>query len=67
MFEFKKQGKLCLMALNIDAKFEGNDFASRNDIGNLGNFHQTNCKCQNWDFGGILISKVENERAQNLL
>ena len=30
------------MALDIDAKFEGKlTFAFKNDMGNLGNFHQT--------------------------
>ena len=27
---------------------------------NLANFHQSTGKCQNWDFDGILLSKVEN-------
>ena len=31
-----------------------------NDMKNLANFHQSNQKCQNWDFDGILLSKVEN-------
>ena len=31
-----------------------------NDMRNLANFHQSNQKCQNWDFDGMLLSKVEN-------
>ena len=31
-----------------------------NDLKNLVNFHQNTWKCQNWDFDGILLSKVEN-------
>ena len=33
---------------------------------NLANFHQSTGKCQNWDFDGILLSKVENAWAKNL-
>ena len=29
------------------------------DLRNLTNFHQSTGKCQNWDFDGILLSKVE--------
>ena len=31
-----------------------------NNMTNLENFHQSTRKCQNWDFDGILLSKVEN-------
>ena len=31
-----------------------------NDMRNLANFHQSTRKCQNWNFDGILLSKVEN-------
>ena len=49
------------MALNIDAKFEGKlTFAFKNDMKNLGNFHQSTWKSQNLDFDGILLSKVES-------
>ena len=34
--------------------------AFKNDIRNLGNFHQNTEKSKNWDFDGILLSKVEN-------
>ena len=52
------------MALESDAKFEGKlTFAFKNDMRNLRKFHQSTCKSQNWDFDGILLSKVENARA----
>ena len=31
----------------------------KNDMRNLANFHQNTWKCQNWDFDGILLSKVK--------
>ena len=31
----------------------------KKDLRNLANFHQSTRKCQNWDFDGILLSKVE--------
>ena len=31
----------------------------KKDLRNVANFHQITCKCQNWDFDGILLSKVE--------
>ena len=33
----------------------------QNDARSLPQFHQSTWKCQNWDFDGILLSKVENE------
>ena len=55
------------MALNIDAKFGRKlTLAFKNDIGNLENFYQSTWKSPNWDFDGILLSKVENAWAQNL-
>ena len=43
MFELKKSiGELGLMALNIDATFEGKlTCADKNDMTNLANFHQS--------------------------
>ena len=43
MFELKKSiGEFCLMALNIDATFEGKlTCAFKNDMRNLANFHQS--------------------------
>ena len=41
MSELKLTQKLCLMALNIDAKFEGKlTCAFKNDMRNLANFHR---------------------------
>ena len=49
------------MVLNIDAKFEVKlTFASKNDMRNLENFHQSTWMFQNLDFDGILLSEVEN-------
>ena len=31
----------------------------KKDLRNLANFYQSTWKCQNWDFDGILLSKVE--------
>ena len=40
MFELKSKEELCLVALKIDAKFEGKlTFAFQNGMRNLGNFH----------------------------
>ena len=38
----------------------------KNDMKNLANFYQSTWKCQNWDFDGIFLSKVENAWAKNL-
>ena len=49
------------MTLKSHVKFEEKltwDFEI--DLRNLANFHQNTCKCQNWDFDGIPLSKVEN-------
>ena len=47
------------MALKIDGKFEGNlTCAFKYGIRNLANFHVRESK--NWDFDGILLSKVQN-------
>ena len=49
------------MTLKSDAKFEEKLTCSlENDKGNLANFHQSTGKSQNWDFDGIMLSKVEN-------
>ena len=49
------------MALNIDEKREGKlTIVFRNDMRNLGNFHESTWKSKNWDFDGIFLSKVEN-------
>ena len=49
------------MTLKGDAKFEEKlTCGLEKDIRNLANFHQNTWKCQNWDFDGFLLSKVEN-------
>ena len=49
------------MKLKSDAKFEEEMACGlENDMSNLANFHQSTRKSQNWDFEGILLSKVEN-------
>ena len=43
MLQLKKSiGEFCLMALNIDATFEGKlTYAFKNDMRNLANFHRS--------------------------
>ena len=54
------------MALKCHAKFEEKlTCGLEKDIRNLANFHQNTWKCQNWDFDGMPLSKVENARAKN--
>ena len=49
------------MALKIDAKFERKlTCAFKNGMRHFANFHQSTRKFQNWDFAGMLLSKVEN-------
>ena len=49
------------MTLKSDAKFEEKlTCGLKNDMRNLANFHQSTQKCQNSDFDGVLLSKVEN-------
>ena len=49
------------MTLKSDAKFEEKlTCGLENDMRNLANFYQNTQKSQNWDFDGILLSKVEN-------
>ena len=56
-----------MIALNIEAKSEGKlNFAFKNDMRNLGNFHHSTRKSPNWDFDGILLCKVENVSAEDL-
>ena len=52
---------MCLMNLKGDTKFKGKltrDF--ENGMRNLTNVYRGTRKSQNWDFDGILLSKVEN-------
>ena len=56
------------MTLESDAKFEEKiKCGLERSMKNLANFHQSTWKSQNWDFHGVLLSKVENVWAQNLL
>ena len=49
------------MALKTDTKFEGKlTCAFKNDMRDLANFDQSTREFQNWDFDGIVLSKVEN-------
>ena len=48
------------MALKSDETFEEKlTYCLKNDVRNLANFHQITSNCQNWDFDGILLSKIE--------
>ena len=47
------------MTLKSDAKFEEKLTCGLENDSNLANFHQSTPKCQNWDFDGILLSKVQ--------
>ena len=49
------------MTLKSDEKFEEKLACGlENDMRTLANFHQSTGKCQNWDFHGTILSKVEN-------
>ena len=49
------------MILKSDAKFEEKLTSGlKNDMTYVANFHQSTRKSQNWDFDGILLSKVDN-------
>ena len=49
------------MKMKSDAKFEEKlTCRLENDMRNLANFHQSTRKCQNWNFDGIFLYKVEN-------
>ena len=55
------------MTLESDAKFEEKlTRGLENNMRNVANFHQSTWKSQNWDFRGILLSKVKNVWAKNL-
>ena len=52
------------MTLESDAKFEEKLTCDlENDMRNLANFHQSTRKSENWEFDGVLLSKIENARA----
>ena len=52
------------MTLNCQARCEKKTnkltCGLENDVRNLANIHQITWKCPDWDFDGILLSKVEN-------
>ena len=49
------------MTLKSDAKFKVKlTCCLENDMQNLANFHQRTRKCEDWNFDGILLPKVEN-------
>ena len=55
------------MTLKSDAKFaEKLTFGLENDMMNMTNLHRNTRKSQNWNFEGILLSKVETVWAKNL-
>ena len=61
LFELKEWRGVIFMTLKSDAKFEEKlTCCLENDMKNLANFHQSIWKCQNWNFDGILLPKVEN-------
>ena len=64
ILELKKYRGVSFTTLKSDAKFEEKlTCGLKNDMRNLANFHQSTLECQNWDFDGILLSKVENVSA----
>ena len=63
----KSRQELSFMTLKSDAKFEKKlTCCLENDMRNLANFHQSTQKCQNWNFDGIILPKVENLWPYNL-
>ena len=61
LFELKKYTGVIFRTIKSDAKFEEKQTCFlEDDMRNLANFHQGTGKCQNWNFDGILLSKVEN-------
>ena len=51
------------MTLKSDTKFEEKLTGGlKNDMRNLANSHQSTWESQNWDFVGIILSKVEKVR-----
>ena len=61
IFDLKSIEELSFLTVKNDAKFEEKlTCGLENDMRNMANFHQSTWKSQNWDFDGILLSKVEN-------
>ena len=61
IFEIKNTEELSFMALKNDTKFDKKlSCGLKNDMRNLAYFYQITLKCQNWNFHGVLLPKVEN-------
>ena len=59
-FKLNKYRWVIFHAIEERCKFEEKlTCGLKNDLRNLANFHQSTWKSQNWDFDGILLSKVE--------
>ena len=66
-FVLKVTEELSSMMLKSHAKFDEKlTCGLENDMRNLAHFHQNTWTCQNCYFHGILLSEVENTRANNL-
>ena len=64
-FGLKSTEELSFMPLKCHAKFEKKlTCVLENDLRNLAIFPQSTRKCQNWDFDGILLSKMGNAWAK---
>ena len=60
MVELKQYRGVIFCDTEEYAKFEEKPTCGlKNNMRNLANFHQSTRKHQNWDFDGILLSKVE--------
>ena len=67
MFALKKHREVIFLTRKSDTKFgETLTCGLENGMRNLENFHQITWNRQNWDFDGILLSKVEIAWAKNL-
>ena len=65
-YKKKSTEELSFMVLMCHAKFEEKlTCGLKNEMRNLAIFHQSSWKCQNWDFDGILLSKVEKTWAKH--
>ena len=57
----KSTEELSYMILKCNVKFEVKQTCDlENDMRNFANFYQNIRMCQNWDFDGVLLFKVEN-------
>ena len=67
MFALNVTEESSSMILKSHAKFDEKlTCGLENDMRNLAHFHQNTWTCQNCYFHGILLSEVENTRANNL-